>query len=305
MRPFPRIAAIAAVLVVAGASHAQVVGGFGQRQAVGFQIRTGPYNSLTYVAGTYGFGFGPIYGPVPSWYYGWPGIPVVPHAYVVQPTPPVIIQNIIQAPEAAGPPPGRQGFVPPEFDPAPAAKPAPKPAKAAKVPVVPPPPPPPRVEVEQAPRKPLGRVDADRLAEAGRKAFTAGQYGRGLELFQRAAEITPNEASAHFLVSQAEFALGKYHEAVTAIVAGMAVRADWPDARFVVRDLYWKSPEVFDDHLRALRQAVDAFPDNPELLLLLGHQLWFDGKPDEARPLFRKAIALTKAESSAAKFLAK
>jgi len=305
MRPFPRIVAAAVVLAAAGASQAQVVGGFGPRQGVAFQIRSGPYGSLTYVAGAYGFGFGPVYGPVPSWYYGWPGIPVVNNPFTVQPaiSPPVVIQNIIQAP-GAGPGPGRQGFIPPEFDPAPPAKPAAKAPKAAKVAVVPPPPPA-RVEVDEAPKKPLGRADADRLAEAGRKAFTAGQYGRALELFRRAVEIMPDEGSTHFLVSQAEFALGKYREAVAAITAGMAVRPDWPDARFVVRDLYWKSPEVFDDHLKALRQAVEAFPDDPGLLFLLGHQLWFDGKPDEARPLFQKAVALTKGQAPAAKFLAK
>jgi Tfp pilus assembly protein PilF len=307
MKPFPRSAAVAAVLLVTGASHAQFVGGFGQRNVVGFHVRNGPFSSFTYVAGGYGYGFGPIYGPVPSWYYGWPGIPVVTNPYVVQPavTPPVVIQNIIQAPPVGGPPAGQQGFVPPELGPAPPAKPAARaPKVAAKVPVVPPPPPA-RVEVDEPARKPLGRADADRLAEAGRKAFTAGQYGRALELFRRAVEIMPNEGSAHFLVSQAEFALGKYREAAAAVAAGMAVRPDWPDARFVARDLYWKTPELFDDHLKALRQAVEAFPDDAGLLFVLGHQLWYDGKPDEARVLFQKAVALTKWQSPAAKFLAK
>jgi Tfp pilus assembly protein PilF len=301
MKPFPRIVAAAALLLVAGASHAQIVGGFGQRHVVGFHVRNGPFSSFTYVAGGYGFGFGPIYGPVPSWYYGWPGIPVVTNPYAVQP--PVVIQNIIQPPPAGGPPPVQQGFVPPELGPA--AKPALKaPKVAARVPVVPPPPPA-RIEVQEPAKKPLGRADADRLAESGRKAFTSGQYGRALELFRRAAEIMPNEGSVHFLISQAEFALGKYREAVAAITAGMTVRPDWPDARFVARDLYWKSPELFDDHLKALRQSVAAFPDDADLLFLLGHQLWFDGKPDEARPLLQKAVARTKGQTPAAKFVTK
>ena len=299
MKPFPRLAMTAAVvLLLAGTSHAQFVGGFGQRQAFGFQIRTGPFNSIGYVAGAYGYGFGPIYGPVPSWYYGWPGVPLVPNPVVVQPSPPVIIQNIIQA---AALPPARQAFVPPEAD-VPAAKPAPRPAK----PVVPPPPKPPaRVEVEEAPKPARPRADADRITEAGRKAFTDGQYGRALELFRRAVEITPNEPTAHYLVSQAQFALGKYREAVAAIAAGVALRADWPNARFVSRDLYWKKPGLFDDHLKALREAVAAFPDDAELAFLLGHQLWFDGKPDEARPLFQKAAALAKGRTPAEAFLAK
>src|SRR5688572_25924339 len=95
MSPYSRIVAAAVVLFAAGASHAQFVGGFGQRQSIGFHVRTGPYSSLTYVAGGYGYGFGPIYGPVPSWYYGWPGVPLTPYPFVVQPpVTPVIVQNI-------------------------------------------------------------------------------------------------------------------------------------------------------------------------------------------------------------------
>ena len=307
MRPSPAIVTAAAVLVAAGPGHAQIVGGFAHRPSVGFHVRTGPYNSFTYVGGPYRFGFGPIYGPVPSWYYGWPGIPLVPNPYFVQPAPPtpVVIQNIIQAPGVAAAAPGPQGLVPPELAGPPAVKPAPAP-RAAR------PAPPPRPVAPDLPRVAPGpapaaggQAGADRLAEAGRKAFAAGEYGRALELFRRAAELTPHEPSAHYLVSQAQFALGKYREAVAAIAAGIAVRADWPDARFVSRDLYWKTPEAFDEHLKALRQAVAAFPDDPELLFLLGHQLWFDGRHDEARPLFQKAATVGKERTPAGAFLAK
>ena len=136
---------------------------------------------------------------------------------------------------------------------------------------------------------PLGRADADHIAEAGRKAFAGGQYGRALELFRRAATITPNEPSAHYLISQALFALGKYRESVAAIATGMALRADWSEARFVARDLYGRKPEAFDDQLQSLRQAVDQFPADATLLFLLGHQLWFDGKREEAKALISKA----------------
>ena len=160
MRTLPRIAAAAVVLLAAGSSQAQIVGGFGHRHAAGFHVRTGPYTSLTYVAGAYGFGFGPIYGPVPSWYYGWPGVPFVPNPITVQPAvPPVVIQNIIQAPGVAAPVPERRAFVPPEFDP-PAAKPAPKPAKPAAravAPVLPPDPPKPAGPGRPGRRRPRRR----------------------------------------------------------------------------------------------------------------------------------------------------
>ena len=191
---------------------------------------------------------------------------------------------------------GRPPVIPAEFG---AANPAPKIAKKKPQPA---PAPPVLVPEPKAALPLLGRADADRIADVGRKAFAAGEYGRALEMFRRAAEITPNEPSAHYLVSQAFFALGKYRQAVAAIAAGMALRADWTDARFAPQDLYPKKRDVFDEHLKALRQAVAQFPDNATLLFLLGHELWFDGKRDEAKALILKARMLAKDESPAAAF---
>jgi hypothetical protein len=298
MRRPPWIVAAALVLLFATASHAQVLfptyGGFGQRQGVYFHVRNGPL-AFTYVAGAYGVRFGPAY-PVVPWYYGPYGIPINP--YGIQP--PIIIQNIVQplppVPLIAGP--NRPAVIPADFDePPPRAVPrpgklgpAPKPKGVAVVP-------------EIAKPRPANRADADHIAETGRKAFADGQFGRALELFRRAAEITPNEPSAHYLISQAQFALGKYREAVSAIAAGMALRADWSEARFKSRDLYWKTPAAFDEHLAVLRKAVEAFPDDPALNFLLGHQLWFDGKHEEATPLIQKARAIGKDRTPAADFV--
>lgn len=295
MRPsLPIALPVLALMVFAGGAQAQFRGGFGQKQTTFFQVRNGPFSSFTYVSS--GYGFGSVYGPVPSWYYGWPGIPIVNNPYSYQP--PVVIQNIVQAPAVAigGGPPARPPVIPAEFEAAP-PKQAPKAGK-------PPAPIPPPVIVPDQPKAPIpfGRADADRIAEAGRKAFANGQYGRALELFRRAAEITPNEPSAHYLVSQALFALGKYREAVAAIATGMAIRADWTDARFQSRDLYWKQPEVFDDHLKLLRQAIEQFPADASLQFMLAHQLWFDGKREEAKALILKARILGKGQTPADAF---
>ena len=71
----------AAFFLVADSAQAQFRGGYGygQRQGVYFHVRTGPYSSFTYAAAGYGYGygFGSIYNPVPSWYYGYPGTPII------------------------------------------------------------------------------------------------------------------------------------------------------------------------------------------------------------------------------------
>jgi len=288
MRPCLGLAVVAGVLIFAESSQAQFVGGFATRQSAYFQIRSGPFGGFTYAARSYGYAYGPIYGAVPMWYYGYPGIPIINNPVQIQP--PIVIQNIIQAPGAVAAAPVRGAIPPPEFEPAPPPKaPAPKAPKAVKPP---PAPIPPIILPDPKAAGPLGRADADRIVETGRKAFSDGQYGRALEFFRKAADITPAEPSVHFVISQAYFALGKYRESVAAIGMGIALRADWHEARFNSRDLYWKKPELFDDHLKALRDAVAAFPADAEVLFLLGHQLWFDGKHAEAKPLILKARAL-------------
>lgn len=299
MRLSVRLVIVAALLLSASASQAQFYGGYGgyrQQQGVAFHVRTGPYSSFSYVAGSYGFGYGPVYGPVPAWYYGQPGIPIINNPFTVQR--PIVINNIINnnAPAQVLPAaPAHGAIIPAEFEGA-AARPAPKAAKLPKPkgPAIMPDPP-------KVPAF-VNRADADRIADEGRKAFTNGQYGRAVELFGRAAELSPNEPSNHWLVSQANFALGKYREAVEAIAAGMAIRADWSEARFVARDLYWKKPELFDDHIKALRQALEAFPNDATLLFLLGHELWFDGSKEEGKTFILKAKALGKGLAPAEKF---
>ena len=55
-----------------------------------------------------------------------------------------------------------------------------------------------------------------------------------------------------------------------------------------------------DDTSMRFRWSAD--PDNPQLLFLLGVQLWFDGNRDEARPLFAKAARLATDPATAEAF---
>ena len=304
MRPSLRTAAAAVVLVLtASEASAQYWYPPGYKpKTVVVSIPYGPFGRLNLPATV--FQRTPVPpGLYPPWYYG----PIVPVPVPVpSPQPPVIIQNNVNPPAvAAENVPGGKGGFPNEFDPTPpkaggknppkngraAGKPPAKAEVGAAIPNVP----------KQAPK--LAPVaEADRVAEAAKKAFADGQYGRALELFRRAVVITPQDASAHFNVAQTAFALGKYRDAVEAIKAGVALRPDWADARFVARNLYSKKPAAFDDHLKALREAVTAFPEDPTLLFLLGHQLWFDNKVAEARPFLQKALDFGKDRTPAGSF---
>jgi tetratricopeptide (TPR) repeat protein len=109
-----------------------------------------------------------------------------------------------------------------------------------------------------------------------------------------AVAADPVDPRAPFLLAQAQFALGKYFDAVHAIQAGMDRRKDWPTARFGARELYGGNEGDFRDHLKRLEEAAEAQPRDRFLLFLLAYELWFDGKRERAAIIFRRAKKLTR-----------
>jgi Tetratricopeptide repeat len=171
----------------------------------------------------------------------------------------------------------------------------------ANRPGVPAPPPPPAPPAPQGPRPfdvdlprpPMPEADpkteSGRLIALGRVAFAAREYGRAAQRFREAVKLTPADEMPYFLLGQALFAAGRYPEAVAAIRVGVQLRPDWPMVRFPPRELYGINAVDFEDQQRRLRQSLEEFRNDSELLFLLGYELWFDGKADEGRALFLKA----------------
>jgi hypothetical protein len=166
--------------------------------------------------------------------------------------------------------------------------------------VQPPPPPPPEPEkVKPPPPKPPPPSDDPqeenaRLVALGLKAFTEEEYGRAAQRFRQATRADPNAPRAYFLLAQAEFALGKYRDAVNAIEEGMRRQPNWPRVEdfHPRKDLYKGNDELFDAHLKRLQDVRAKQPDEPTFLFLHAYQLWFDDNRVKALPLFRRARAL-------------
>jgi hypothetical protein len=167
---------------------------------------------------------------------------------------------------------------------------------AKKQPVEPPPPVPPKDDP---------KAETARLTNLGLAAFGGQAYGLAAHRFRQATQVDPNGARAYFLLAQAQFALGKYRQALETIQAGMRLHKNWPTAPFQPRlDLYGGIEPDFAEHLKRLEGAVKDDPNNPELLFLLAYQLWFDGRRDEAVARFRQARPLTADPSFINQFLA-
>jgi tetratricopeptide (TPR) repeat protein len=130
------------------------------------------------------------------------------------------------------------------------------------------------------------------LTVLGKDAFAGREYGRAARRFRQAIAVYPEEPLAHFLLAQAEFSLGRYVEAVAAIREGMRWRPGWPTAPFRAVDLYGVNAADFRGQQRDLEAALARYPQDTVLLFLLAYQMWFDGRQDEARPLFQRAAAL-------------
>ena len=159
-----------------------------------------------------------------------------------------------------------------------------------------PPPPPPKPEPPPAPPAPPAgpKEESAHLANLGLTAFSAQAYGLATHRFRQAITADPKGARAHFLLAQAQFALGKYTAAVESIHAGMRLHNTWPTAPFQPRlDLYGGIEPDFAAQLKRLEGAVQQAPKQPALRFLLAYQLWFDNRRDEAVAQFRQARALT------------
>ena len=159
-------------------------------------------------------------------------------------------------------------------------------------------PPPPRVEPKKDPLE-----ESARQMDVGKEAFAAGAYGRAAFRFRKAAEVAPDSALPHFLLAQALLALGNYRDAVDAIRAGMALDPTWPTSGVRPRDLYGEFVADYAEHLQQLGAALAQHPDDPVLLFLQGYVLWFDGRQDDARPLFEKAAPLVPDRKDIDRFL--
>ena len=84
---------------------------------------------------------------------------------------------------------------------------------------------------------------------------------------------------------------------------GMRLEPDWPLANFRPVTLYGDNVTDLPEHLRRLENALNRHPDDAVLLFLYAYELWFDGRQDEARPLFQRATAVAPDRSFSERFL--
>jgi hypothetical protein len=164
----------------------------------------------------------------------------------------------------------------------------------------------PRLPPPEPPMPPAKEEPEDNVTdpvELGKRAFANREYGLAAQRFRQAAQADLAAPLPQFLLARAQFALGKYRDAFEAIRAGLDLKRDWPRERFPPRDLYKGNDVEFLGHLKRLEDLVEKHPNDPVLLFVLAYELWFDGRRDKARALFRKVRKLLPDPAYADRFL--
>lgn len=218
--------------------------------------------------------------------YGWPCPPqispiITPPPVVVFTPPPLFFEGPRLPPQEAPPVPEIPQPPPPVPPPAPLPKKEdPKNPKKEDDPFA------------GLPRPPAARSNEadehDRQVRQGEEAFKAFEYGRAAQCFRKAIQLRPNKPLPHFLLVQSLIALAKYHEAHDALIEGLALHPTWPTMAFRPIEMY-DDPVEYSEHLGAVEATLGRHPREPVLLMLLGYQLWFDGRKDDAARLFQNA----------------
>jgi tetratricopeptide (TPR) repeat protein len=147
--------------------------------------------------------------------------------------------------------------------------------------------------LELPPPKAQPFEERQRLLDLGQAAFRQQNYGIAAQRFLQASETDPAAATPLFYLAQAHFALGKYQQAVDAIDQGLKRQADWPLGAFQPSiDLYKGIEDEWRQHRQTLEERVKNHPKQAPYLLLLAHQLWFEGERVPSLELFRRAQEL-------------
>ena len=153
--------------------------------------------------------------------------------------------------------------------------------------------------VEAAPAggyQPLTEAISGSLVGEGNAAFAAGKYDDARRMYVRAVLADERDGYAKLLYAVANFALGDYELAATALRRALLTTPQLIDNPVDVRTLY-TDPAALDAQLAALEAYVDARAADHEAMLLFGYLLFSRGVADRAASLFERLAAADPSDS--------
>jgi tetratricopeptide (TPR) repeat protein len=134
------------------------------------------------------------------------------------------------------------------------------------------------------------KAKADKLIAAGDEAFRKQKYAAAVQQYQSAARAAGDLAEPYLRQGFALVAQQRYVAAVKAFRRGLEIRHEWTDASLRLDQLY--AEDALTKTNQALTKAVETRPGDPDRLVALGMQLFFDGQRDRAGMYFARAAGL-------------
>lgn len=143
---------------------------------------------------------------------------------------------------------------------------------------------------------------AEKYVNLGDYYFREGRFQDAADAYARARTYAPNDPSIHFVLADALFAVGDYHFA--AYLINEAVRLD-PDIARADTDkrVFYSDVKVFEEQMQTLLEYLGEKPYDAMAHLVLGYNLKFSGKKDEARLAFQKVLEIEPGNRAAQAFL--
>lgn len=126
-----------------------------------------------------------------------------------------------------------------------------------------------------------------------------GDYEGAAAAYRKVVEAEPDNSVAKFALADALFALGRYHEAAYMARKGLTQDPGWLDAE-VDKARLFKDLAEFDRLLGMLQASASASAYDNAIWFLLGYQLFYAGRLDEARSALGTCLSLLPGDAIAA-----
>ncbi len=141
-----------------------------------------------------------------------------------------------------------------------------------------------------------------RYVDYGDYYFREGRYRDAVDAYAKARTLLPADASLHFVMADAVFAVADYHFAAFLIGEGLRLEPGLARAETDKRLLYSK-PETFEEQMAALRRYIDSKPYDAMAQLVLAYNLKFSLQAEKALAAFRRVLEIDPSNAAARIFV--